>query len=109
MREGEETWSLSKRLTRRRLEVAKSNAVSPGKGGKQPDIVGLIVQRRLRDRPCVRRPRVIVLKIRLGRRLRERRHEIPLTQRERRCTVAAVCRRPSRCAAARINRELRIG
>ena len=59
-----------KRLIRRRLEVAKSNAVSPGKGGKQPDIVGLVVQRRLRDRPRIRRPRVIELKIRLGRRLR---------------------------------------
>jgi hypothetical protein len=63
-----------KRLIKRRLEVAKPNAVSPGKGGKQPDIVGLVVQRRLRDRPRVRRPRIIELKIRLGRRLRERRH-----------------------------------
>src|ERR1700737_2815412 len=100
--------SLSRQLVRPRLELAKSNAVSPGKGGKQPDIVGLIVQRRLRDRPRLPRPRAIALKIRFGRPRAERRHEIPLTQRERRRTEAAVCRRPSWCAAARINRELRI-
>jgi hypothetical protein len=60
-----------------RLELAD---VSPGKGGKQPDIVGLIGQRRLRDLPRVYRPRVIVLKIRLGRRLRQRRPQILLAQ-----------------------------
>jgi hypothetical protein len=69
----------------------------------------LVVQRRLRDRPRVRRPWVIELKIRLGRRLHQGRREIMLAQGERRSKVAAVCRRPRRCTAARINRELRIG
>ena len=49
------------------------------------------------------------MEIRLGRRLRQGWHEILLAQRKRRGAVAAVCRRPSRCQTARIERELRIG
>ena len=49
---GEETWSSCGQTAPQTEDGSgKSNAVSPGKGGKQPDIVGLVVQRRLRDRP----------------------------------------------------------
>ena len=81
----------------------------PGKRGKHPNIVGLIIQRGLGHRPRVRRPRIIELEIRLGWRLLQRRHKIPLAQRRRSCTVAAICSRALGCAAARVSRELRSG
>src|SRR5262245_27060519 len=62
----------------RRREVAKSSAVSPDKGGKQPELVGLVVERRLRDCPRVRRPWVIILQVRLRRWLRQWRRETTL-------------------------------
>src|SRR5689334_19298773 len=75
-------------------------AASTDKGGKQPDIVRLVVHRRLRDGPRVRRPGIVVLEIRLSWRLLQWRLEIALTQSNRWRIIAAIARRPRRRVAA---------
>ena len=93
----------------RSASEGRSSAAETGsahEARKQSNVVGLVAQGWLGNFPRICRPRIIVLQIRLGRRLRLGRHQAALTDREIPGAIAAIGWRTGRRPAARVGVEL---